>query len=482
MFSMKPKIVYDMLDYVIEEPSTDSDEKRMYKFPFMAAEVLNTEVNCLMDPFFIPFDPTAESTSIIVSEIISEEAKESELIEEGKEFIDKVNEDKTTENKEERGAFISDEQDDICVMGIEEDQQEANPHYTLENCDSVILNPLPNIPTNENKGNTEGEYKILEKLLSFIKVDTEVNSVLAGYFEKVVQALLNSRKTKMLNYLLNSKEHMQNLLKHCYNQSIADLLGRILKAEEDITKDELFEKKQSFIEAIISSIVNGELPLEIAKASYKVLIELSLCPNLLEFLTSELIVCRICTQIINENEELASAALDYLASLIKAKSNTSTNDNSSVFSSYTTPFRTSVTRNSLNIKIAFDAPNKDCKTIVTHCLNYLKPLKDKLETKPTKYLPTQFNTTIPICSPLKFSIIELVHTLVRLKDVEVARELETLEYPKVLLDLIQIHYMSSYLHSRIYQIFSDALTSKLEPLVEAVNPLFILVRNEGRFH
>lgn len=107
--------------------------------------------------------------------------------------------------------------------------------------------------------------------------------------------------------------------------------------------------------------------------------------------------------------------------------------------------------------------------MLAHCTNYLGPLKAKLQSKPAKHLSTQFGRTVPVCGGIKLSIVGWVHTLVRVGNAEVAKELEALEYPKTLLELVETHYMNSCLHSRVYQIFSDALSSKVDALIETVN-------------
>eukprot|EP00826_Nyctotherus_ovalis_P042000 TRINITY_DN4281_c0_g3_i1.p1 TRINITY_DN4281_c0_g3~~TRINITY_DN4281_c0_g3_i1.p1 ORF type:complete len:509 (+),score=88.34 TRINITY_DN4281_c0_g3_i1:144-1670(+) len=483
--SMKPKRVYDMLSYVVEEPAADAGEKRMYKYPFIVSEAFKTEAECLVDPFFADFDPTVEATSIIVSDVISEEAKDSELVQDNP-----IKEDVKKEEDAGTGMYISYEgRNDMCEMGEEattettkeaDDNPDTNGNkesnlYEIQDCDSVIISSERN---EEAECKHEGKYAIFEKLLSFIQPATELNPVLAGYFENVLQALINTKKNDTLSYLFNNEEHTKNLLKHSYNQSISNLLGKMLKLE-DTANDEFLDKKQDFIETIVSSIAGSELSLDAAKSCYKVLADLAQTGNWLEFLTSEPMITRICAQSVNEDEELASAALEYLAVLIRLKGEAlNPSRASAIFSSYT-PFQAipMSTRISLpHTTVAFDTHedskhSQGCKHILTHCINYLRPLRDKLQSKAVQQLSTQFGQLVPVCGRIKLSIVGWLHALVRVGDVDVAKELGALGYPKALLELVQTHYMNSCLHSRVYHIFSDALSSKVDALIETVKPL-----------
>ena len=99
-------------------------------------------------------------------------------------------------------------------------------------------------------------YTLLEKLLSFLSPAKEVNAVLAGYFAKVLQALLEKRKLDLLNYIFTFPEHMDNILKHSYCKSISEVLSKILTSEDkftaDMTGDEFVVERQGVLRKMIS--------------------------------------------------------------------------------------------------------------------------------------------------------------------------------------------------------------------------------------
>ena len=95
------------------------------------------------------------------------------------------------------------------------------------------------------------KYMLLDRLFKFIKVgeDEPVNSVLAGYFSKVVQLLVNRKQKQIVPYIVaDENKVVENLLRHVYSRSVAEVIHRILNIvdsnfEEEIST-KIAEKKQ----------------------------------------------------------------------------------------------------------------------------------------------------------------------------------------------------------------------------------------------
>ncbi|MDR3737288.1 MAG: hypothetical protein P4L10_17380 [Acidobacteriaceae bacterium] len=99
---------------------------------------------------------------------------------------------------------------------------------------------------------------LLEKLMSLLKSEKEVNPVLAGYFCKVMQVIIEKRKLDLLEYIFRYREHIDNVLHHCYNRSIADVLSKILSNEDKFitgtTGEEFAEEKKAILERMVSKM------------------------------------------------------------------------------------------------------------------------------------------------------------------------------------------------------------------------------------
>lgn len=111
----------------------------------------------------------------------------------------------------------------------------------------------------EDKSATKGtRYGLLEKLFSFVNTSNEVNPVLAGYFFKVLQVIIEKRKLDLLEYIFTFREHIYNILKHSYNKSIADVLSKILSNEDKFitgtTGEEYSAEKRSVLDKMVGKM------------------------------------------------------------------------------------------------------------------------------------------------------------------------------------------------------------------------------------
>ncbi len=120
------------------------------------------------------------------------------------------------------------------------------------------------------------------------------------------------------------------------------------------------------------------------------------------------------------------------------------------------------------------AKEVDCSQVVKLGLEYLSTYKAWLENdKLAKEIETQAGEKTVPCGPEKMALIEWLQTLLRLKDSAVAKKMEDLDFPRILLSLLKIHSMNSGLHLKIYSIFHDAMLNGTEAFIETV--FFVLL-------
>ena len=99
---------------------------------------------------------------------------------------------------------------------------------------------------------------LLNRLFKFVDNDGEepVNPVLAGYFSKVVQLLINRKQKQIVPYLIaDENKCVEKLLCHVYSRSVAEVIHRLLHPiesnfEEDISA-KIAEKKQVILSSLI---------------------------------------------------------------------------------------------------------------------------------------------------------------------------------------------------------------------------------------
>ena len=103
---------------------------------------------------------------------------------------------------------------------------------------------------------SKGKFPLFEKLLSFVDVKTEVelNPVLAGYVVKLFGCLLEKRRLDIWRYFHTYSEHIKNLISHCDNQSIAEMIVKLLENGETPPADPLIkEQKRELVKELVQS-------------------------------------------------------------------------------------------------------------------------------------------------------------------------------------------------------------------------------------
>jgi len=70
---------------------------------------------------------------------------------------------------------------------------------------------------------------VIEYLFDFLHSEEELNPVLCGYFCKLLGNMMTSHRKAMSFYVFNpNNKVIENMVKHIYNKSVADILTRFL--------------------------------------------------------------------------------------------------------------------------------------------------------------------------------------------------------------------------------------------------------------
>jgi hypothetical protein len=75
-------------------------------------------------------------------------------------------------------------------------------------------------------------YPLMERLMSLLWRPGEMNSVLAGYFAKLVLVLMEKYKEEFQRYIFSHRYHMDNFIRQSKNTSIAELIYKLLSDED----------------------------------------------------------------------------------------------------------------------------------------------------------------------------------------------------------------------------------------------------------
>ena len=199
------------------------------------------------------------------------------------------------------------------------DKDEANIQ-SADN-DEVVLHD--NSET-EKKESIKTRYMLLEKLLSLLNTKNELNPVLAGYFSKVVLAILEKRKQDFLEYVFKFDMHINNVVRHSYNKSIADILNKIITNEERSMTgngpEEFQDDKKKILDKMIDKMGPANSSEDITNNCY-ILCTLVDTKQLLSYFMSESALKRVFDIARSPNQMSLRAALTFFIILYRLKTN-----------------------------------------------------------------------------------------------------------------------------------------------------------------
>ncbi len=126
------------------------------------------------------------------------------------------------------------------MEGVQDVEEGGDYQYSLDDDEedsstsSVSLTPSPKKASNK---------ALITKFFDFLKSDSELNTVLAGYFCRIFLSIFSTNTKKVLWYLYVKKsEVIDDLKRHLYLQSIAEVVSKLIAyTKSDMLKDKYEE-------------------------------------------------------------------------------------------------------------------------------------------------------------------------------------------------------------------------------------------------
>ena len=171
-------------------------------------------------------------------------------------------------------------------------------------------------------------------LFSFLNTEEELNSVLAGYFQKLMFVLINSTSSKgclnhqseLYHYVYRSPELFVAMTRHLYSKSISDVLVKLLNPPVGLLNEdtavEATKVRADTVKAIIDRLTNECSEFDHINAS-AVLCDLIETRLVYETLLESQVLSHLCN-VIDKEENIDSAkkaALSVLTRLCKEYKN-----------------------------------------------------------------------------------------------------------------------------------------------------------------
>ena len=172
--------------------------------------------------------------------------KDIDMKEENKKDETEINDKNKDNSNTEQSDSIKDEKTNETKETKEKEEEEA----------MEIEEPIPekNEIKKEKEPNISLVYSILEHIFSFLDNKSSIeNTVLSGYFNKIVNYLIKTRTKLMLAYLLIQKDNIiPKLIKNINKISISNIISNILNA---LTEENSPEANEEYM-IIVNECVN----------------------------------------------------------------------------------------------------------------------------------------------------------------------------------------------------------------------------------
>ena len=192
---------------IIEEPSEEDNEKRKYKYPFVASEILSAL-------------PEAVLSIIFEKEIILYYPKKEEHI------VDDSSKEETS---------------------LEKDEETKNEYIEKEKTEE-LYEPI------------EETSCLADFLFSFLKPHNDLNQILSGYFSSFLSSLALSVKIDLFTYLKANRFILSQFIYHNTSKSISEAITKICLLE-NLSNEEgsgVKEFQLSIISMLIEQLSNAD--------------------------------------------------------------------------------------------------------------------------------------------------------------------------------------------------------------------------------
>lgn len=183
-----PKFIKEMISYIIREPDLAQNPKVFQKFPFNSSEIFFLELEDIINAFFVE----KIEENLVSDEFVEPKAEENnEMMEKCIGYLSKFDMI-SSPKKKNLGQAISGspkiDEDDMMM------EKKFSPFKPIDNHFDLFCKTKSNQSIVVSENQTNYDCELLDHLFSFLEnSEKKLNLTLAGYFSKVIHALMNKR-------------------------------------------------------------------------------------------------------------------------------------------------------------------------------------------------------------------------------------------------------------------------------------------------
>jgi len=488
-----------VIEYSITNPEEDATEHRIYKYPFTASEMLSIPNEAILDLYFQQDSHTPnneEKDKSTKEELITQaDIKEEPLTTinenlEGSENVSESNIDKVSEGKNE---------DKEAKENVNPEVIESKEPKTSN--EEVIATAKIEVPLTENEAvkpedkgkNVEwspkeeevkfvsalqsdineefsltstvikdnpGKYDLVEYLFSFITVESgfEFNELLAGYFKRAAVTLIAGKPRDMADFFEKHPEVINNLFEHSVNQSISDVLCKVLALPEIVIDNPAWlEQTQIDILHRLLTRLEDSKTKELNQLVLTFCNLVDQCKKFQRLCCSLQIVKRLILMSLNKSKEMTETAINILTKLLEVED--------SCMVAYLKKELDMFSGKQVNY-----SESEELLALINQQLEYFKTLL--LE----NYGPilTQWGIEVHPLGNYRLKVVDYISCIIKLKIFPIIDKLDELQYPTLLWNLFTRFPMNSILHATVFALFKFIFESESKSLILIVTFNIIL--------
>jgi len=315
------------------------------------------------------------------------------------------------------------------------------------------------------------KYMLLDRLFKFISIDEkengEVNPVLAGYFSKVVQLLINRKQKQIVPYIFAEENKVvESLLAHVYSRSVAEVLHRLLHTVESNFDDELAAKitiqKQVILNSLIEQLKSEKEDETVMNAAF-ILQDIMEQKSFFQMLTKKQNLQKMFEIAFGPDTDVTGQS-SYTTQGLVARFVQQYNDRQKKKTDGEDRWDNSGDDDDIIVNEVSDEEGEDSKAgnnaaILEILVSMIRPIDRILEQEPGQPVLSQFNNKriLPLGNT-KLRAVELLASIVSLKHPQIIAVVRETEVMQKILALIEKHPWNNMIQLKAHQIFEYVLT------------------------
>jgi len=362
-------------------------------------------------------------------------------------------------------------------------EEQATADSTIDDASTHVSEATSEATTKEQKAPlSDNKYDLIEYLCRFIDTDEELNDVLAGYFSRLCNILLQKKSLDMAKFFFTHTHYLYRFAYHSYSKSLTDTVIKILDISTDkldLEEEQVKEVRQTFVNKLLDRLDDGasEVSHEYSLNIFQIFNELTFKRSFYTILVDTDSLDKLGKILKKETPEVSSNAairiLNVLISHLRDHLSQTTQMNSQQNYGAGDDEDVIIQDDEADKK---EEPNTIEDQVSKHELtkffkeNVIEYLVKQLEIPPERHtIDFQYEDNQKVLGKKRLACVNLMESLVELDDPSIRDKIMETNFYEQLFDLFLQHRYNTFLHLHLDNIFHRILRDQNATVEYKVN-------------